>query len=372
MHWQKPDIRVVISGGGTGGHIFPALAIAHALKKVNDRNEILFVGALGRMEMEKVPAAGYRIIGLNISGLQRSFTLSNLWVPFRALGSYFRARGILKSFRPHVAVGVGGYASGPLLFAATGMGIPSLIQEQNSYAGITNKLLGKRVRKVCVAYEHMERYFPVGKILMTGNPVREDIAVPGDKRAEAQQHFGLAPDRKTVLVIGGSLGARTINESMEAGLQDLHRENIQLIWQTGKHFISRAASAVQPFTAQGFSAHDFIRRMDLAYAAADVVISRAGASSVSELCLVGKPSILVPSPNVAEDHQARNARALVEKDAALMVLDSDAREWLIRVCIDLVKDEKRRGDLAVSIRKLALPGAAERIVEEIYSLAETR
>jgi len=366
----KPELRIIISGGGTGGHIFPAIAIAHALKKANAQNEILFVGALGRMEMEKVPAAGYRIVGLPISGLQRKLTLSNLLVPFKALSSLFKARTILKNFKPHVAVGVGGYASGPLLFAASQMHIPSLIQEQNSYAGMTNKVLSKRAQKICVAYEGMEKYFPAAKLILTGNPVRQDITDLEGKKAEALQHFGLDASKKTLLVIGGSLGARTVNESMEAGLKEIADGEVQVLWQTGKYYYSRAVTAVEPYQNKGLRAFEFIQRMDLAYAAADVVVSRAGASSVSELCLAAKPSILVPSPNVAEDHQSKNATALVDRNAALLVKDSDAKEWLVKVAMELIKDNARQATLQLNIAKLALPGSADRIAEEIYSLAK--
>ena len=367
---SKPELRIVISGGGTGGHIFPAIAIANALKKANALNEILFVGALGRMEMEKVPAAGYRIEGLPISGIRRKLTLSNILVPFKALLSLLKARNILKRFMPQVAVGVGGYASGPLLLAASQMHIPALIQEQNSYAGITNKLLSKRVQKICVAYNGMEKYFPAEKIILTGNPVRQDITRLEGKKEEALKFFGLDPTKKTILVIGGSLGARTINESMEAGLKDFAAGNIQLLWQTGKPFFLRAADAVLPFREKGISAFDFIQRMDLAYAAADAVISRAGASSVSELCLAAKPSILVPSPNVAEDHQSKNAKALVDRQAALLVKDSDACEWLVKVALELIQDSKQQEELKINIGKLALPDSADRIVEEIYNLVK--
>ena len=369
MSLSKPELRIVISGGGTGGHIFPAIAIANAMKKANEKNEILFVGALGRMEMEKVPAAGYRIEGLPISGLKRKLDLSNLLVPFKALSSLFKARRILKQFKPHVAVGVGGYASGPLLFAASMMRIPSLIQEQNSYAGVTNKLLSKSVQKICVAYEGMEKYFPAEKIILTGNPVRQDITQLEGKRAEALKHFGLSETKKTLLVIGGSLGARTVNESMDGGLKTFSDGGVQVLWQTGKHYFPRAVDAVQPYSQNGLQAFEFIQRMDLAYAAADVVISRAGASSVSELCLASKASILVPSPNVAEDHQSKNARTLVDRKAALLVKDEDAREWLVKVAMELIHSDARQAELQKNIGQLALPGSADRIAEEIYALA---
>ncbi len=364
---------MIISGGGTGGHIFPAIAIANALKKVNSENEILFVGANGRMEMEKVPAAGYKIEGLDISGIQRKLTLSNLMIPFKVIKSVMKAKGIIKQFKPDVAVGVGGYASAPLLYAATKMKIPSLIQEQNSYAGITNKILSKRVQRICVAYDGMEKYFPSEKIMITGNPVRQDIQSIEGKRNEALNHFGLSQEKKVILVIGGSLGARTMNESFAEGLEKIKEKNIQLIWQTGKLFFPKAESLTEVVSGvspdiTGIKAFDFIQRMDLAYAAADIVVSRAGASSVSELALVSKPAILVPSPNVAEDHQTKNAMALVNKNAAILVNDSDAKENLVKAAIDLVQDKTRQEELKKNISALALRNSAEKIAEEIYQL----
>ncbi len=365
---QRRSIKVIISGGGTGGHIFPAIAIANALKVINSENEILFVGANGRMEMEKVPAAGYKIVGLDISGIQRKLTLSNLLIPFKVFSSVMKAKKIIREFQPDVAIGVGGYASAPLLYAATSMKIPSLIQEQNSYAGITNKILAKRVQKICVAYEGMEQYFPKERIIMTGNPVRQDIQRVEGKREEALKHFELSPDKKVMLVVGGSLGARTINESIADGLGKLKEKNIQLIWQTGKAFYERAKSLTKDFAQDGIRSFDFIQQMDLAYAAADIVVSRAGASSVSELALVAKPSILVPSPNVAEDHQAKNAMALVNKNAALIIKDSEAKEKLFNVSMDLISDEAKQRVLKENISKLALKNSAEKIVEEVYAM----
>jgi UDP-N-acetylglucosamine--N-acetylmuramyl-(pentapeptide) pyrophosphoryl-undecaprenol N-acetylglucosamine transferase len=358
-------LRIIISGGGTGGHIFPAVSIANELKKINPENEILFVGALGRMEMEKVPAAGYKIIGLQISGIQRKFSLSNFLIPFKVLSSVMKAKKIIREFKPHVAVGVGGYASAPLLYAATGMKIPSLIQEQNSYAGITNKILSKRVQRICVAYDGMEKYFPADKITHTGNPIRQDIADLEYKKEEALQYFNLSSDKKILLVIGGSLGARTINESMQAGIEKLIANNVQLIWQTGKSF-----SAAENIKREGIKSHAFITRMDLAYAIADVVISRAGASSVSELAVVAKPCILVPSPNVAEDHQTKNAMALVNKNAAILIRDNEAKEKLVDAAIELFRDEAKQKDLKENISKLAIKNSAERIVNEIYKLVK--
>jgi UDP-N-acetylglucosamine--N-acetylmuramyl-(pentapeptide) pyrophosphoryl-undecaprenol N-acetylglucosamine transferase len=366
---RHDELRVIISGGGTGGHIFPAVSIAKALKEADSSTEILFVGAEGRMEMEKVPAAGFKIVGLPIRGIQRSLSVSNLTLPWKVLQSLLKARKIIREFRPDVAVGVGGYASGPLLFMATRMGIPALIQEQNSFAGLTNRWLAKRVNKICVAYEGMEKYFPSDKILLTGNPVRPDIQYIEGKRAEALQFFGLSPDKPVLLAIGGSLGARTINETLENDLERLAGAKVQLIWQTGKSFFSRAQACAKQFEQQGIKAFDFIARMDLAYAAADLVVSRAGASSVSELTLTGKAAILVPSPNVAEDHQTKNAMALVKHDAAVLVRDQDARESLVREALTLLSDGERRRLLSERIAVLALPDAAKRIAAEVKSIA---
>lgn len=367
---QRHSLKVIISGGGTGGHIFPAIAIANALKKINPQTDILFVGAKGRMEMEKVPSAGYKIIGLDISGIQRRISLQNILLPFKIIESVIKARMIVKSFNPDVAIGVGGYASGPLLFAATMMNIPSLIQEQNSFAGITNKLLSKRVQRICVAYDGMEKYFPADKIIMTGNPIRENMVNLSNKKEEALKFFNLSGEKKTILVIGGSLGARTINQSIAKGLNLYEENNIQLIWQTGKSFISSAKSLIKPMNAKGISCFDFIQRMDLAYAAADVVISRAGASSVSELTIVGKPSILVPSPNVAEDHQTKNAMSLVNKEAAILVRDVDALDNLVQVSLDLISDLELQAKLKLNIEKLAIKDSAMLIADEVYKIVE--
>jgi len=359
---------VIISGGGTGGHIFPAIAIANELKKVNQENEILFVGADNRMEMEKVPAAGYNIVGLKISGIQRRLTISNLLIPFKVISSVMKAKKIIRQFNPDAAIGVGGYASAPLLYAATSLKIPSLVQEQNSYAGITNKILGKRVQKICVAYEGMEEYFPKEKIVITGNPVRQDIGNVEEKRTEALNHFNLSSGKKTVLIIGGSLGARTINESIAGGIRRLKEKNMQLIWQTGKSFYQEASRLTSGLDVEGIKAYEFIQRMDLAYAAADIVVSRAGASSVSELALVSKPAILVPSPNVAEDHQTKNAMALVNKNAAILIRDSEAKEQLINIVIELMENENKQKELSANISTLAMRNSAEKIVEEIYKM----
>jgi UDP-N-acetylglucosamine--N-acetylmuramyl-(pentapeptide) pyrophosphoryl-undecaprenol N-acetylglucosamine transferase len=359
-------IKVIISGGGTGGHIFPALAIANALKKLNVENEILFVGAVGKMEMEKVPAAGFKIIGLNIRGFQRKLALSNLLFPFRVIGSVMKAKKIIRDFKPDVAVGVGGYASGPLLWAATSMKVPGIIQEQNSYPGVTNMMLAKRVKKICVAYEGMEKYFPAAKIVMTGNPVRQDIADIAEKRNEAMEFFRLDKSKKTILVLGGSLGARMINESVAAGAEKINAAGLQLIWQTGKGYFEKAKS----FNSENVKVFDFINRMDLAYAAADVVISRAGALSVSELCIAGKPVIFVPSPNVTADHQTKNAKALTEKNAAILVSDKESREKLIDETLTLLKNERKCLLLGENISAFAKHNAARRIGEMIYEMIE--
>lgn len=356
--------RVIISGGGTGGHIYPAIAIANELKHRNPATEILFVGALGRMEMEKVPKVGYKIIGLPIAGIQRRFTLKNLLVPFKLLKSLFMARQIVKDFQPHLAIGVGGYASGPLLKAAIKLGVPAMLQEQNSFAGLTNKLLAKDVRKICVAYEGMEAFFPKEKIQLTGNPVRKDIAAISVSREVALESFGLSAAKKTVLVIGGSLGARTINNSMKLMVAELEASGYQVLWQTGAYYY-------QELKALGTSSvcvRDFIYEMDKAYAAADVVISRAGALSVSELCLVAKPSILVPSPNVAEDHQTKNAMALVNKNAAVLVKDIEADTQLKPALLRLLGDENKQQELAQNIQQLAKPSATDSIVDEAIAI----
>jgi UDP-N-acetylglucosamine--N-acetylmuramyl-(pentapeptide) pyrophosphoryl-undecaprenol N-acetylglucosamine transferase len=366
------QLRVIISGGGTGGHIFPAIAIANAIKALRPGTEFLFVGAEGKMEMEKVPAAGYKIEGLWISGFQRKLTLSNLAFPFKVMSSLRKAKKILKSFRPDVVIGTGGFASGPMLRVAAQKGIPTLIQEQNSYAGITNKILSQKVNKVCVAYSGMEKFFPKEKIILTGNPVRQDILNLEGKRERGLELFGLNASRKTILVIGGSLGARTINESISAYLGDLAKNNIQLIWQTGKGYFETAKQQTAAYEKNGIRAFDFIQKMDLAYAVADIVISRAGASSVSELCLVRKPVILIPSPNVAEDHQTKNAMALVTYNAAIIIKDSEAREKLKAQVMQLVNDDELCFKLSENIGRMALPDSAIVIANEVISLVNSR
>ncbi len=361
-------IKIILSGGGTGGHIFPAVAIANELKKNIPSADILFVGAIGRMEMEKVPKAGYKIIGLPIAGLQRRLTLSNLMFPILLIRSFFKARKILKDFNPDVVIGTGGYASGPILNAAANKGIPTLIQEQNSFAGITNKLLAKKVNKICVAYEGMEKFFPKEKIIFSGNPVRQDIVNVNAKKEEATQFFKLNASKKTVLIIGGSLGARTINLAINEGLQKFADNNLQLIWQTGVSFAPTAIESCKKFIDKGIYAFDFIQKMDLAYAAADIVISRAGASSVSELCNTNKACILVPSPNVAEDHQTKNAMALVNKNAAVLIKDSEASLKLVDEAITLANDIDLQNNLKSNISKLAIHNSTEIIANEVLKL----
>ncbi|MBL7898381.1 MAG: undecaprenyldiphospho-muramoylpentapeptide beta-N-acetylglucosaminyltransferase, partial [Crocinitomicaceae bacterium] len=337
--------RVIISGGGTGGHIFPAVAIANKIKEVYPSCEILFVGADGKMEMEKVPKAGYKIIGLPIRGLQRKLTLENLMFPIKLWQSLRKAKKIIKEFKPQIAIGVGGYASAATLRVASRMGIPTLIQEQNSYPGITNKWLASRAKTICVAYENLERFFPKEKIVMTGNPVRMEMVNISGKREKALTHFNLNPSKKTILIIGGSLGARTLNESFKKDLDKILSADIQLIWQSGKVYFDQLKNDISEQSKSKIFLSDFIYLMDLAYAASDVIVSRAGAISVSEVCLVGKPVILVPSPNVAEDHQTKNAMALVQKNAAVLVKDADAKNELADKAIELLKDEKRCAEL---------------------------
>ncbi len=364
--------KAIISGGGTGGHIFPAISIANALKRYDENIEILFVGAEGKMEMERVPKAGFKIIGLPVRGFQRSLSLEIFSFFIRLYKSMKMAKKIVKEFNPDVVIGVGGFASGPLLNAAAKYKIPTLIQEQNSYAGITNKILGKRVDKICVAYDKMERFFPANKIVVTGNPVRIDLLMNLDKKVEAIKHFNLLGNKRTILILGGSLGARTINNSIENGLQKFIDNNIQIIWQTGKFYYKESSKAAKGLESKGIIVTDFISRMDYAYAIADVVVSRAGASSVSELCLVKKPTIFVPSPNVAEDHQTKNAMALIERDAAMMIEDNLAEEQLVDEAIKLIKDTYRMNIYSQNIASLGKHNSAERIVEEICKLVESR
>jgi UDP-N-acetylglucosamine--N-acetylmuramyl-(pentapeptide) pyrophosphoryl-undecaprenol N-acetylglucosamine transferase len=362
--------RVIISGGGTGGHIFPAISIANALMKIDPSTEILFVGAEGRMEMEKVPAAGYNITGLPVAGLYRSFTLKNIGVILKLLKSLRMARRVIRDFKPDVVVGVGGYASGPVLRQAGSMKIPTLIQEQNSYAGVTNKLLAKRASVICVAYDGMEKYFPAEKIIKTGNPVRQNFDDLKNLRKEALDFFGLAPEFPVILVLGGSLGAGSINKSLADNIGKLRDSDCQWLWQTGKHYFENVKALVSVSFSRNISVHSFINRMDYAYSAADVIVSRAGAGTISELCLVEKPVILVPSPNVAEDHQTKNARALSDKEAAMLISDDQAAKNLVNEAVNLVADLKKRASLSENIRRMADRDADIRIAEEVLKLAE--
>lgn len=365
---EQRSLRVMVSGGGTGGHIFPAIAIANAVSERESTAEFLFVGAIGKMEMEKVPAAGYRIVGLPIRGFQRGSMLKNLGLPWRLLRSMMMARGLVREFRPHVAVGVGGYASGPVLAAAQRMGVPTLIQEQNSYPGRTNVLLAKRVDRICVAYAGMERYFPKEKILLTGNPVRQDVVRLQGKRPRGLEHFGLDGDRPILFVTGGSLGARGVNMGMEAALPALMKAGVQVIWQTGTPFHKQALVAMENLAYGDCKVHEFINRMDLAYACADLVVSRAGAISVSELCLVRKPAILVPLPTAAEDHQTHNARALTDRGAAILMRDAETREQLGPTVIQLIQDKDALERLSKAISELGANNAAETIAAEVIRL----
>jgi UDP-N-acetylglucosamine--N-acetylmuramyl-(pentapeptide) pyrophosphoryl-undecaprenol N-acetylglucosamine transferase len=360
--------RIIISGGGTGGHIFPAVSIANALKALDPDTEILFVGALGRMEMEKVPAAGYKIIGLNIQGIQRKSIVKNLMFPVKLAQSVLKAIQIIKDFKPDAAVGVGGYASGPLLYAASLKGIPYLIQEQNSYAGITNKWLGKKAEKICVAFDGMDKFFPADKIIKTGNPVRKDSVDIAKKRMAALELLKLSNEKKTILVTGGSLGARTLNKSIHAGLQKLIDADVQVIWQTGKTYYKTLIEELGKDYHENVVITEFLSRMDLAYAAADVIISRAGAGTIAELCIVKKPVILVPSPNVAEDHQTKNALALVHDNAALFVADRDAEANLVDKVLELLKDKDKQTTLSKNIGALAQPNADKDIAHEVIKL----
>ncbi len=378
------ETRVIVSGGGTGGHIFPAISIANAIRQLRPEAKILFVGAEGRMEMQRVPDAGYEIIGLPVAGFDRKRLWRNVSVLIKLIRSQWKARKIIKKFKPQVAVGVGGYASGPTLKMAATMGIPTLIQEQNSYAGVTNKLLAKQAKKICVAYEGMDRFFPQEKIILTGNPVRQTLVTEQVSREDAAKHFGLDPNRKTVLIIGGSLGARTLNETMIANLNMIQAHpEVQFIWQVGKIYIDQVKEALRAYSGElvcnshiatmpNLYVNDFIKHMEYAYGIADLVVSRAGAGSISEFCLLGKPVILVPSPNVAEDHQTQNALALVRRDAALYVKDAEAKEQLVELAIETVKDNDKLQALNRNILEMALPDSAEIIAKEVLRLADEK
>lgn len=367
-------MKYLISGGGTGGHIFPAVSIANALREADPSCEILFVGALGRMEMERVPQAGYPIIGLPVKGFDRSHPWRNIRVVIDLLRSMSQARKIVRDFRPDVGIGVGGYASGAAMKMAAKMGVPILLQEQNGFAGVTNKLLKDDAKKICVAYEGMERFFPKEKIILTGNPVRQNLTSGSKEEAIRyfNEEFGVNfnAEKKTLLIIGGSLGARTINQSIIAHLNKLIDSNVQVIWQTGKNYLADCKKALEALPHNNIICTDFVSQMPLAYALADLVISRAGASSISELCLLGKPSILVPSPNVAEDHQTHNAMALVKKDAGVLVKDIDAKDQMVATALSLIHDTARLEALRANILTLALPDSAKRIAEEVMKLAQ--
>lgn len=361
--------RIIISGGGTGGHIFPAISIANALKRMEPGCEILFVGAAGRMEMEKVPAAGYKIIGLNISGIQRGSIAKNLSLPFKLMGSIRKALQLIADFKPDAVVGVGGYASGPVLFAASLKKVPYLIQEQNSYAGMTNKWLGKNAARVCVAFDGMEQFFPAGSLLKTGNPVRKDVVDISNKHHAGAELLKLDPLKKTILVTGGSLGAGTLNKSIEKHILDILDADVQLIWQTGKFYYKDIAGRLGLDFHPNVRILEFLNKMDLAYAAADVIVSRAGAGTIAELCLIKKPVILVPSPNVAEDHQTKNAMALVKNNAALLIADHSAEDTLVAEALSLLNDKERGRIYAENIGKMALPDADDLIAKQVMLLA---
>lgn len=377
MKYRK--IRAIISGGGTGGHIFPALSIANKLKELNPETEILFVGAEGRMEMERVPAAGYKIVGLPVAGLQRKLTLSNLALPFKVIKSIRMAKKIIREFKPDIAIGVGGYASAPLLWAAGKLGVPTLIQEQNGFAGLTNKILGKKAKCICVAYEGMERFFPADRIVMSGNPIRKEI-VPAteEMKKEAYEFYGLNPEKKHLLIVGGSLGSGTLNNAMMKWIGEgcPGGEDMEIIWQCGKYYKPSVDAFMEEARSKGIKGieniqhSDFIKRMDLAYAAADVIISRSGASSISEICAAHKAAIFVPSPNVTEDHQTHNAMALVRKDAGMIVTDAEAAEKLMKTACELMDDPEKIALMEKNVAKLALADAAMTIAEEVYKIVK--
>ena len=361
---MKQLVNILLSGGGTGGHIYPAIAIANELKiRIPDAN-FLFVGANDRMEMEKVPQEGYKIIGLNISGIQRNLSTKNLVFPLKLIQSLIKSNQIIKKFKPNVVIGTGGFASGPTLFIANKKNIPSVIQEQNSYPGITNKLLAKKVRKICVAYDGLESFFPKDKIIKTGNPVRQDLLEISNKRKEAVTFFKLDKDKKTLVVLGGSLGARVINQTIEKNMDHILKNDIQIIWQTGKLYFD---DYKKYNNVEGIQTHSFVQKMDLLYAAADIIISRAGAGSISELCIVGKPVIFIPSPNVAEDHQTKNALAVTKNEAAIMIKESELNSFQITFD-DLIFNKKKQKKLSKNIKSMALPNATKNIVDEIEKL----
>lgn len=367
---EKKRLKIIVSGGGTGGHIFPAISIANALKELQPDVDILFVGAEGRMEMEKVPNAGYKIVGLPVAGFQRSLSLKTFTFFIKLYRSMMKARKVIKEFKPDAVVGVGGYASGPVLKSAQKKGIPTLIQEQNSYAGVTNKLLAKKAKSICVAYEDMDRYFPADKIIMTGNPVRQDLVNLDSKKDEARKYFNIPEGQKVILVLGGSLGAKTLNKSLMGYMKEIsEQQDTILVWQTGKLYNSDIKQELSGFDAKNVRLYDFITRMDLAFSIADLIVSRAGAGTISELCLVGKPVILIPSPNVAEDHQTKNAQALERKNAAIMITDTDSPKELVPMAFELLKNTEKSAELSANIKTLALPHAAKVIAEKVIELA---
>lgn len=362
-------MRVVISGGGTGGHIFPAISIANAIKAKNPSAQILFVGALGKMEMERVPAAGYEIVGLPVAGLQRSFALSNFLFPFKLISSIWKAKKIIKNFKPDVVVGVGGYASGPVLRVASNKHIPTLIQEQNSYPGLTNKILSKKVSKICVAYPNMERFFPADKIVLLGNPIRQTLLVLPTREAAAAA-LGFDPSKKMLFLTGGSLGARTLNEAFIKDIELLIKADINILWQTGKYYHSTVNEAVKNIKSPQLKVVDFVGQMDMAYALADLVISRAGAGAIAEIALLGKPAIFVPSPNVTEDHQTKNAMVLVDANSAALVKDVDAVEKLVPKALDMISDVELLSKYASNVKQFAYPNASSSIADEVFKLVK--
>jgi UDP-N-acetylglucosamine--N-acetylmuramyl-(pentapeptide) pyrophosphoryl-undecaprenol N-acetylglucosamine transferase len=367
---QPEPLKVIIAGGGTGGHVFPAIAIANAIKDKNYNVRILFVGAKGRMEMQKVPAAGYHIIGLNIAGIQRSLSWKNLSIPFKLIDSMIRSRNIIKRFKPHIVIGVGGYASGPIVRAATKLGVPTLIQEQNSYPGITNKILAKKVDRICVAYEGMERFFPKDKIYLTGNPVRSEILLANEKKQEGLEYFKLSADKKVLLVVGGSLGALSINEAMSAHVDAIVNAGVQVIWQTGKSYFEKAAVQIESMNNPMVKVAAFIDKMDLAYGASDVIVSRAGAIAISEISALQRPSILVPSPHVAEDHQTKNALALVNMQAAVLLPDNQVRLKLSTEVLGLMHDEAKLFKIRENIARLYYRDSARNIAGVALNLVK--
>jgi UDP-N-acetylglucosamine--N-acetylmuramyl-(pentapeptide) pyrophosphoryl-undecaprenol N-acetylglucosamine transferase len=364
--------RIIIGGGGTGGHVFPAISIANALSRMLENPAILFVGALGKLEMERVPEAGYEIAGLPVAGFQRKLSWRNITFFFKLLRSMRISRQLIRKFAPDIAIGVGGYASGPIVKVAARRKVPVLLQEQNSYAGVTNRLLAKEAAKICVAYPGMERYFPAEKIVLTGNPVRQDLILPASEFAKSFGHFGLLPGKKVILLIGGSLGARTLNESVISNISEIASSDVQLIWQSGKTYYERAVNALEQSEASNIFLLPFIKEMNRAFQVADLIISRAGAGTISELCLVGKPVILVPSPNVAEDHQMSNAKALTERKGGVLVADRDAERMLIATALRLVHDEEQKRVLSENIKKLAINDSPERIANEVIKLLKEK